>query len=80
MPDTRLYTRNKGPLKGYYTKTYKPRDPLSIGYKEGTRNMGVIIIISKEPVPRRESTTKAVKNRRPLIQMEINYIYYKMDR
>ena len=27
-PDTRLYIRNKGPLKG---QAYKPRDPLPLG-------------------------------------------------
>ena len=72
--------RNKGPLKGYYAKAYKPRDPSPIGYREGTRNTGATITISRELAPRRKSAVKAVKDRRPLIQMEINYIYYKMGR
>ena len=67
MLDTKLYIRNKGPLKGYYIKAYKLKDPLPIGYREGIKNTEAIIIISRELVPRKESTVKAVKNRRLLI-------------
>ena len=67
MPNTKLYTRNEGPLKGYYTKAYKPRDPLPIGYREGIRNIKATIIISKEPTLYKKSNAKAIKNKRPLI-------------
>ena len=80
MPDTKLYIRNKGPLKGYCTKAYKPRDPLPIGYREGIRNTGATIIINRKLVPRRESTIKAVEDRRLLIQVEINYMHCKIGR
>ena len=80
MLNTKLHIRNKGPLKGYYTKAYKLRDPLPTGYREGIRNMGIIIIISKKLVLYRKSTAKAVKDKRPLIQIKINYIHYKMGR
>ena len=67
MLDTKLYIKNKGPLKGHYIKAYKLRDPLPTGYREGIRNTGATIIISKEPVLCRKSTAKAVKNKRLLI-------------
>ena len=67
MPDTKLYIRNKGPLKGYYTKAYKLKDPSLTGYREGIRNIKTTIIISRELVPYKESAAKAVKNKRPLI-------------
>ena len=72
--------RNKGPLKGHYIKVYKLRDPLPIGYREGIRNMGATIIINKELVLRKKSFIKAVKDRRPLTQVEINYMHYKIGR
>ena len=40
--------RNKGPLKGYYVKAYKLKDPSPIGYREGIKNIEVTIIISGE--------------------------------
>ena len=61
-----MYTRNEGPLKGYYAKAYKLRDPSPIGYREGIRNTGATITTSGEPAPRRESAVKAVEDRRPL--------------
>ena len=62
-----MYIRNEGPLKGYCIKVYKLRDPSPIGYREGIRNMGVTIIINREPVLYKESTEKVVKDRRLLI-------------
>ena len=42
--------------------------------------MGATIIISGEPAPRRESAVKAVEDRRPLTQVEIDYIHRKIGR
>ena len=42
--------------------------------------MGATIIISREPAPCRESAAKVIEDRRPLIQVEIDYIYRKMGR
>ena len=67
MLDTKLYIRNKGPLKGYYIKAYKLRDPSPTDYREGIRNTGAIIIISGDLVPYKESTIKVIKNKRLLI-------------
>ena len=78
--DTKLYIRNKGPLKGYCTKVYKPRNPLPTGYKEGIKNTEATIIINKELVLHRESDAKAIEDKRPPTQIEINYIHYKMGR
>ena len=49
MPDTKSHIKNKSPLKGHYTQAYKPGEPPPIGYREGTRNTGATIIISREP-------------------------------
>ena len=65
-PNTRPYIRNEGPPKGYYIKAYKLRDPSPTGYREGIRNMGATIIISKKLAPHKESTAKTVKNKSPL--------------
>ena len=72
--------RNEGPPKGYYTKVYKPRDPSPTGYREGTRNIGATTTTNGEPAPHRESAAKAAEDRRPLTQVEINYIHRKMGR
>ena len=52
MLDIRLYTRNKGPLKGHYAQAYKPRDPTPTGCKEGIGSTGAFITLSGEPAPR----------------------------
>ena len=75
-----MYIRNEGPLKGYYTKAYKPRDPSPISYREGIKNIKATIIISGELVLRKKNTIKAVKDRRPLIQIKINYMHYKISK
>ena len=80
MLNTKLYIRNKGPLKGYYIKVYKLRDLLPTGYKEGTKNIGATIIINKKLTPRKKSAAKVVEDRRLLIQVKINYMHYKMGR
>ena len=80
MPDTKLYIRNKGPLKGYYIKAYKLKDPSPTSYKKGIRNTGTTIIINKELILYKKSSAKAVKNKRLLTQVEINYIYCKIGR
>ena len=67
MLNTKLYIRNKGPLKGYYIKAYKLKDPLPIGYREGIRNIKTTIIINRELALCKKSTTKIIKDRRPLI-------------
>ena len=67
MLDTKLYIKNKGPLKGYYIKAYKLRNPSPISYREGIKNIKATIIINKEPTPRRKSTVKVIKDRRLLI-------------
>ena len=67
MPNTKLYIRNKGPPKGHYTKVYKPRDPLPTSYREGIRNTETTIIINRKLVLCKESTAKAVKDKRLLI-------------
>ena len=67
MPNIKPHIRNKSPQKGYYIKVYKPRDPSPTGYKEGTRNIGATIIISRKLAPRKESTAKVIKNKRLLI-------------
>ena len=52
-PDTQMYTRSKGHLKGDCTQAYKPRDPTPAGCREGTGNTGANITPSGEPAPRR---------------------------
>ena len=42
--------------------------------------MGATTTISGEPALYRESDTKAIEDRRPLIQVEINYMHRKMGR
>ena len=42
--------------------------------------MGAIIIISREPALRRESDAKVIEDRRPPIQVEINYMHHKIGR
>ena len=79
-PDTRLHIRNESPLKGHYTQVYKPRDPSPTGCKEETRNIGATTTISRELALRQESTAKAIENRGPLTQVEINYIHHKIGR
>ena len=80
MPDIRSHIRNKSPLKGHYAQAYKLGDPSPIGYREGTRNTGATITINKEPAPYQESAAKAIKDRGPLTQVEIDYIYHKIGR
>ena len=80
MPDTKSHIRNKSPLKGHYTQVYKPGDPPPIGYREETRNTETTITTSRELAPCRESDAKATEDRRPLIQVEIDYMHHKMGR
>ena len=80
MPDIRSHIRNKSPLKGHYAQAYKLGDPSPIGYREGTKNIGATTITSREPVPRQESAAKAIKDRGPLIQVEIDYMHRKIGR
>ena len=42
--------------------------------------MGATIIISGEPVLYRESDAKAIEDKRPLTQVEIDYMHYKIGR
>ena len=42
--------------------------------------MGATITISRELAPRRESAIKVIEDRRPLIQVEIDYMHRKMGR
>ena len=42
--------------------------------------MGATTTTSGEPVPRRESAAKATEDRGPPIQVEINYMHYKIGR
>ena len=80
MPDTRLHIRNKSPLKGYYAQAYKLKDPSPIGYREEIRNTGATTTISRELVLYRESDAKAIEDKRPLIQVKIDYIHRKIGR
>ena len=80
MLDTKLYIRNKGPLKGHCIKVYKLKDPSPIDYKKGIKNTEATIIISRKLAPHKKSTVKAVENKRPLIQVKINYMHYKIGR
>ena len=42
--------------------------------------MGATTIINREPVLHRESAAKVIENRRLLIQVEIDYMHYKIGR
>ena len=79
-PDIKLYTRNESPLKGHYTQAYKPGDPSPIDCKERTRNTGATITVSGEPAPPRESAAKAIEDRGPPTQIEIDYMHRKIGR
>ena len=80
MPDTKSHIRNESPLKGYYAQAYKPGNPPYTGYREGIRNTGVTIIISRKLVQYQKSTAKVIEDKGPLTQVEINYIHYKIGR
>ena len=51
-----------------------------MGEREGIRNTGATTIISGEPALYKESDAKAIKDKKPLIQVEINYMHRKMGR
>ena len=79
-PDTKSHTRNESPPKRYCTQAYKPGDPPPTGCREGTRNTGATTTTSKEPALCQKSTAKVIEDRGPPIQVEIDYMHYKMGR
>ena len=42
--------------------------------------MGATTTLSKEPAPRQQNTPTALKDRGPLVQVEVHYIHCKMGR
>ena len=51
-----------------------------MGYREGTRNTGATTTISGEPAQRQESAAKAIEDRGPPTQVEIDYMHHKIGR